>query len=101
MMALADLTVNVTLNDLVVFLIVGGLAGLATGYLMKSKGAAVLLDLLFGFLGGLVGGYVLVPLFNAGRYGLAGAALLAIAGGVLAAVIAHFVVMMRHKAKAS
>lgn len=100
-MALADLTVDVTLNNLVVFLILGGLAGLATGYLMKSKGGAVLLDVVFGFLGGLIGGYVLVPLFNAGRYGLTGAALLALAGGVLAAVIAHFAVMMRHKAKAS
>lgn len=100
-MALADLTVDVTLNNLVVFLILGGLAGLATGYLMKSKGGAILLDLVFGFLGGLIGGYVLVPLFNAGRYGLTGAALLALAAGVLAAVIAHFAVMMRHKAKAS
>ncbi len=100
-MALADLTVDVTLNNLAVFLILGGLAGLATGYLMKSKGGAVLLDLIFGFLGGLIGGYVLVPIFNVGRYGLAGAAVLALAGGVLAAVIVHFAVMMRHKAKAS
>lgn len=101
MVRLADLTVNFTLNDLAVFLILGGLAGLATGYLMKSKGAGVLLDLLVGFLGGLVGGYLLVPVFGVQRYGLTGAGLLAIAGGVLAAVIAHFVVMMRHKAKAS
>lgn len=101
MALLADLTVDVTLNDFVVFLILGGLAGLATGYLMKSKGAGVLLDLLAGFLGGLVGGYLLVPVFSVQRYGLTGAALLAIAGGVLAAVIAHFAVMMRHKAKAS
>lgn len=100
-MALADLTVDVTLNNLVVFLVLGGLAGLATGYLMKSKGSTVLLDLVFGLLGGLVGGYVLVPVFNVGHYGLAGAAVLALAGGVLASVIVHFVVMMRHKAKAS
>jgi uncharacterized membrane protein YeaQ/YmgE (transglycosylase-associated protein family) len=101
MLMLADLTVNVTFNDLAIFLILGGLAGLATGYLMKSKGGAVLLDLLFGLLGGLVGGYVLVPVFSAERYGLAGAALLALAGGVLLAVIEHFAVMVRQKAKAS
>ena len=100
-MALVDLTLNVTLNNLAVFLILGALAGLVTGYLMKSKGGAVLLDLVFGLLGGLIGGYVLVPIFSAGRYGLVGAGILAVAGGVLAAVIAHFAVMMRHKAKAS
>lgn len=100
-MTLADLTVDVTLNDFVVFLIVGGVAGLAAGYLMKSKGSTVLLDLLCGFLGGLIGGYLLVPIFNAAHYGLAGAALLAIAGGMLAAMIGHLVVLIRHKAKAS
>ncbi|MFI5274400.1 MAG: hypothetical protein ACHQ4H_15305 [Ktedonobacterales bacterium] len=100
-MAVANLTINLTLNDFVVFLILGGLAGLATGHLMKSKGATVLLDLVFGLLGGLVGGYMLPLVFSAQPYGLAGSSLLAFFGGLLAVVVAHFAVLVRHKAKAS
>ncbi|HEU5438279.1 MAG TPA: hypothetical protein VFU88_03230 [Ktedonobacterales bacterium] len=100
-MALADLTVHVILSDLAVFLIVGGLAGLGTGYLMKSKRGMVLVDLLVGFVGGLVGAYLLVPAFGLQRDGLLGAAVLAIFGAILADVIVHFAVVMRHKAAAS
>jgi uncharacterized membrane protein YeaQ/YmgE (transglycosylase-associated protein family) len=100
-MAVADLTVNFTLNNLAVFLIAGGLAGLGTGYLMKSKKGMKLVDLLVGFLGGLVGAYLLVPAFGLQHQGLLGAALLAIFGAVLADVIVHFALMVRHKAAAS
>jgi uncharacterized membrane protein YeaQ/YmgE (transglycosylase-associated protein family) len=100
-MALADLTVNFTLSDLAVFLIAGGLGGLGTGYLMKSKRGMVLVDLLVGLVGGLVGGYLLVPAFGLQGNGLLGAALLAVFGAVLADVIVHFAVVMRHKAAAS
>jgi len=100
-MALADLTVHFTLSDPAVFLIAGGVAGLITGYLMKSRRAMVLVDLLVGLLGGLVGAYLLVPAFGLQGQGLTGAALLAVFGAILADVLVHFAVLVRHKATAS
>src|SRR5579859_5558120 len=41
-MALADLTVNFTLNNFTILVILGVVAGLVTGQLMKSKGWMVL-----------------------------------------------------------
>lgn len=98
-LSLADITVKFTLNNLVLFLILGGVIGLGTGYLMKSKGVTILGDILFGLIGALIGAYALTPALDIGR-GLLGQTLAAVFGCVLAVAILHFVVVVRQKAKA-
>jgi len=98
-MALANLTVNFTLSDLTVWLILGAVGGLVTGQLMKSKGMHMLGDLLFGPIGGLVGVYVVGALMRALAGGLT-QWLLALFGGVVVVVIEHFVMDVRKRASA-
>ena len=98
-LSLADITVKFTLNNLALFLILGGVIGLGTGYLMKSKGVTILGDVVFGLIGALIGAYVLTPALDIGR-GLLGQSLASVFGCVLAVAILHFVVVVRQKARA-
>jgi uncharacterized membrane protein YeaQ/YmgE (transglycosylase-associated protein family) len=100
-MALADVTVNFTLSNLAILIIAGLLVGLVTGQLMKSKGfKAVALDLLFGFLGMLIGVYAVGPLVDIGRFGFSGNVLMAVVGSLVVVVLEHFLLTARRKAAA-
>jgi uncharacterized membrane protein YeaQ/YmgE (transglycosylase-associated protein family) len=98
-MALANVTVNFTLSDLAVWLILGAAGGLVTGQLMKSKGMHILGDLIFGLIGGLVGVYAVGSLLKAPSGGLT-QWLLALFGGVVVVVLVHFVQDVRKRASA-
>ncbi len=98
-MALASVTVNFTLSDLSVWLILGAFGGLVTGQLMKSKGKLVLGDLFFGLLGGLIGVYAIAPLLRVPDGALT-QWLLALFGGVVVVVVEHFVLDVRKRASA-
>lgn len=99
-MAVADLSVNFTVSNLMLVLIAGALAGLFTGQLMKSKRLNILGDLIFGIVGALLGGLFLAPLFNIGRYGFTAYLLLAVAGAVVLDVLLHGIATARRKATA-
>lgn len=99
-MAIADLTVNFTVSNLVLLVIAGALAGLFTGQLMKSKGINILGDLIFGVVGALLGGLFLAPLFGIGHYGFTAYLLLAVAGAVVLDVLLHGLATARRKATA-
>lgn len=99
-MVVADFTVNFTVSNLVLVLVAGGVAGLVTGQLMKSKGVHVLGDLIFGVVGAVLGGLFLAPLFNIGRYGFTAYLLLAIAVAVVLDVLLHGAATARRKATA-
>jgi len=98
-MALVDVTVNFTLSDLAVWLILGAVGGLVTGQLMKSKGMHIVGDLFFGLLGGLLGVYVVGAFMRASPGGLT-QWLLALFGGVVVVVLEHFVLDVRKRASA-
>jgi uncharacterized membrane protein YeaQ/YmgE (transglycosylase-associated protein family) len=98
-MAFADVTVNFTLSDLTVWLILGAVGGLVTGQLMKSKGMHIVGDLFFGLLGGLIGVYVVGALMRTSVGGLT-QWLLALFGGVVVVVLEHFVLDVRKRASA-
>lgn len=100
-MHVADITIDFTLNNLALFAIAGAVGGLLTGVLMKSAGWLILADLVFGTLGGLVAVYVIGALLHFAQYGFAAQALLALAGGVLAQVLARAVMAVRRRAKAA
>jgi uncharacterized membrane protein YeaQ/YmgE (transglycosylase-associated protein family) len=98
---LADLTVHFTLNDVLLFIIAGAIGGLVTGQLMRSAGWMLFGDLFFGGVGGLVAVYLIGGLLHFSQYGFAAQLLLALAGGVLALVLAHLVLAVRRRAKAT
>ena len=100
-MHLADLTVNFTLNDLTLWILAGAVGGVGTGRLMKTKGMAILADLFFGVVGGLIGIFVIGTIIKVGQYGLPGQLLLALACGVLGQVVARSVMTLRKRAKAA
>lgn len=99
-MALADFTVNFTISNLVLVLVVGALAGLVTGQLMKSKGIHILGDLFFGVVGALLATLFLAPLFSIGRFGFTAYLLLAVGVAVVLDVLLHGLATARRKATA-
>lgn len=99
-MALADLTVNFTLNNFTILVILGAVAGLVTGQLMRSKGWMVLADLGFGLVGMLVGVFAVGTPLGISHLGYQGDILMALLGSVFAVVLVHAVAVVRHKAQA-
>lgn len=99
-MALADFTVNFTISNLALVLIVGALAGLITGQLMKSRGINIFGDLVFGVIGAILGDFFVGPLLNISRFGFTAYVLLAIAGAVILDVLLHGLATARRKATA-
>ncbi len=99
-MAVADFTINFTVSNLMLVLVTGGLAGLVTGQLMKSKGIHMLGDLIFGVVGAALCDFFLAPLLNIGQYGFTAYLLLAIGGAVVLDVLLHGLATARRKATA-
>jgi len=64
------------------WIIVGLIAGWASGKIMKGGGYGVIADILLGIAGGIVGGWV-VGMFGLGSGGLIWSVLVAIVGAVL------------------
>jgi uncharacterized membrane protein YeaQ/YmgE (transglycosylase-associated protein family) len=65
------------------WIIVGIIAGWATGKIMKGSGYGVLWDLVLGIVGAIVGGYIMRALGFAGQGGLIYSILVAIVGAVV------------------
>ena len=75
----------------ILFLIIGGLAGMVAGKLMSGHGYGIIGDVLLGIVGGIVGGY-LVSLFthHAGG-GLLFEFLVALLGAVILVAITRLI----------
>jgi uncharacterized membrane protein YeaQ/YmgE (transglycosylase-associated protein family) len=72
------------------WIIVGLIAGWATGKIMKGSGYGALMDIAIGIVGAIVGGFIMRFLGFAGQGGLIYTILVAILGAVvLTAVIRH------------
>lgn len=65
------------------WIIVGLVAGWATGKIMRGSGYGVLMDLVIGIIGAIVGGWIMRALGFAGRGGMIYTILVAIGGAVL------------------
>jgi uncharacterized membrane protein YeaQ/YmgE (transglycosylase-associated protein family) len=65
------------------WIVVGLIAGWATGKLMKGSGYGPLMDIVVGVIGALIGGFVMQSLGYAGQGGLIYTILVAILGAVL------------------
>ncbi len=65
------------------WIVVGLIAGWATGKIMRSGGYGVFTDILLGIAGALVGGWIMRALGFAGRGGMFYTIIVAIGGAVL------------------
>jgi uncharacterized membrane protein YeaQ/YmgE (transglycosylase-associated protein family) len=73
------------------WILVGLVAGWATGKIMKGSGYGVLMDILVGIAGALIGGFVMRSLGFAGQGGFIYTVLVAILGAVLLTWIVRLV----------
>ncbi len=71
------------------WIIVGLIAGWATGKIMKGSGYGVLVDILLGIVGGVVGGWIMSLLGFSTSGGLIPGILVAILGAVVLVAISR------------
>jgi uncharacterized membrane protein YeaQ/YmgE (transglycosylase-associated protein family) len=69
------------------WIIVGLIAGWATGKLMKGSGYGTLADIVIGIVGAIVGGFVMRALGFSGQGGMIYTILVAILGAVILVVL--------------
>ena len=72
------------------WIIVGLIAGWATGKIMKGSGYGTLMDIVIGIAGALVGGFIMRSLGFAGGGGMIYTIAVAILGAVLLTVVVRF-----------
>jgi uncharacterized membrane protein YeaQ/YmgE (transglycosylase-associated protein family) len=77
---------DIELNNLIWFLIVGGLAGWIASVLVSGWGAGVIADIIIGILGAFVGGF-LADVMGIGVYGFWGVLAMSILGAVVLLII--------------
>ena len=68
---------------IVAWIVVGLIAGWATGKLMRGSGYGVIMDIVVGIVGALIGGFIMRSLGFAGQGGMIYTILVAIGGAVL------------------
>jgi uncharacterized membrane protein YeaQ/YmgE (transglycosylase-associated protein family) len=69
------------------WVIVGLIAGWATGKLMRGEGYGVLMDIVIGIVGAVIGGFIMEHLGFSGRGGMIYTILVAIGGAVILTAI--------------
>jgi uncharacterized membrane protein YeaQ/YmgE (transglycosylase-associated protein family) len=75
------------MNNLIVWLVVGGLVGWVAGLLLQSSGNGVILNVVIGIVGSFLGGWLLGPYFHAGTINQHDFSLPSLAVSLLGAVI--------------
>ena len=73
-----------TLTDLIIFLLIGAVAGWLAGLIMKGGGFGLLGNIVIGVIGSLIGGW---------SFGLSGIAVYGLIGSIIAAVVGAIVLI--------
>jgi uncharacterized membrane protein YeaQ/YmgE (transglycosylase-associated protein family) len=76
------------------WVVVGLIAGWATGQIMKGSGFGVVMDIVLGIAGALDGRYLLRLMGDAHRGGLLYSIIMAIGGAVILTVVARFFIQV-------
>jgi uncharacterized membrane protein YeaQ/YmgE (transglycosylase-associated protein family) len=67
----------------ITWIIVGLIAGWATGKIMRGKGYGVIMDIIIGIVGALIGGWIMRSLGFSGQGGILYTTLVAMGGAVV------------------
>lgn len=73
------------------WIIVGLIAGWATGKLMKGSGYGAIMDIALGIGGAIVGGFIMQGIGHAGSGGMLYTILVAIGGAVILVAVARMI----------
>jgi uncharacterized membrane protein YeaQ/YmgE (transglycosylase-associated protein family) len=73
-----------TLTDLIIFLLIGAVAGWLAGLIMKGGGYGLVGDIVVGVIGSLIGGWL---------FGLLGIAVGGLIGSIIAAVVGAIILI--------
>jgi uncharacterized membrane protein YeaQ/YmgE (transglycosylase-associated protein family) len=76
-------TTQERIMDIIGWIIVGLIAGWATGKLMRGAGYGVVMDIVIGIIGAMIGGFIMRSLGFAGQGGMIYTILVAILGAVI------------------
>jgi uncharacterized membrane protein YeaQ/YmgE (transglycosylase-associated protein family) len=73
-----------TITDLIIFLVIGAVAGWLAGVIMKGGGYGLVGDIIVGVIGSLIGGWL---------FGLLGIAAGGLIGSIIAAVVGAIILI--------
>ncbi|MGI8610305.1 MAG: GlsB/YeaQ/YmgE family stress response membrane protein [Candidatus Dormibacteria bacterium] len=77
--------------NFIIYLIIGGLAGLAAGKVMSGHGYGVLVDVLLGIVGGFLGGFLVSLVTNHAGGGLIFEFVVAFIGALILVAITRLI----------
>jgi uncharacterized membrane protein YeaQ/YmgE (transglycosylase-associated protein family) len=80
---LNNLGLNTSSHTLIIWVLIGLIAGYITGKIMKGSGFGPIMDVVVGVVGALVGGFLMVHLGYAGSGGFLYTVFVAVIGAVL------------------
>jgi len=76
---------------LILFLIVGGIAGVISGKIMSGHGYGIVVDVILGVVGGLVGGWLVSTFLGIQTSGLIASFIVALIGACILVAIVHLI----------
>ncbi len=76
---------------LILFLIIGGIAGWVAGLLMSGHGYGVIVDVILGIIGGFLGGWIVSTLLGIQVTGLIASFIVAVIGAAILVAIVHLI----------
>lgn len=77
--------------QLILFLIVGGIAGWLAGRIMSGHGYGLIMDVILGVIGGFVGGWIVSTLLGIQATGLIASFIVSLIGACVLVGIVHLV----------
>jgi uncharacterized membrane protein YeaQ/YmgE (transglycosylase-associated protein family) len=83
-------TMHIDLTSLILFLIIGAIAGWLAGMVMKGRGFGLLGDIIVGIIGAVIGGYLLA-IIGFIAWGLIGSLITAFIGAVVLLAIIRLI----------
>jgi uncharacterized membrane protein YeaQ/YmgE (transglycosylase-associated protein family) len=88
---------NVSSHTLLVWILIGLVAGYLTGKLMRGAGFGPLMDIVVGILGALIGGFLMTHLGYAGSGGFFYTVFVAVIGAVILTFLIRLVTGARNR----
>jgi uncharacterized membrane protein YeaQ/YmgE (transglycosylase-associated protein family) len=88
---------NVSSHTLLVWILIGLVAGYITGKLMRGAGFGPIMDIVVGILGALIGGFIMTHLGYAGSGGFFYTVFVAVIGAVLLTFLIRLVTGARNR----
>ena len=84
-------------HSIIIWILIGLIAGYITGKLMRGAGFGPIMDIVVGIVGALVGGFVMVHLGYAGSGGVFYTVFVAVIGAVLLTFLIRLVTGARNR----